>query len=139
MNTIKMFESWDGEVFGTAEACLEHERLLEQVRDAMDGLCPGDPKGATYVQHDRETLLRVKRRLWAIVVGKFGDSYPAWKTWKADDVHPCSVVGRVLYGCGGPLANGWSSLARVDFDPGREYEQPYFAAHPNEAPGEYKP
>lgn len=71
---------------------------------------------------------------------KYGDSYPKWREWHADNVHPMSMVGRVLSdGTLGPLEIAWVTLARYDFLTGREYDQPYFVRNPTEAkPAEAK-
>jgi hypothetical protein len=73
------------------------------------------------------------------VLSKYGDSYPVWKQWKADEVHPASVIGRVMSGSDGPLAKAWNRLSFYNFDLGREYNQPYFANNPSEATKEKTP
>jgi hypothetical protein len=128
-----VFVADDGTQFSDQATCAAHEALLARLKPIMARLPQSRPRGATYVQHDAETLRQVKRDLFGLVLERLGGSYPQWRDVNPDEVHPMSIVGRVLDDCGGPLAKAWSTLARYDFDTGREYEQPYFVAHPQEA------
>ena len=46
------------------------------------------------------------------------------------DVHPRSWAGRFFDDSGGPLADAWARLSRID-ERGREWQQPYYVDHPN--------
>jgi len=128
--TVKEYVARDGARFKTAAECKAHEDQMDLIEPIMARLPLTRPEGNKYVQHDRETLLAVKRDLFAVVVRYFGQSYPEWRTKDPDAVHPCSIVGRVLSDNYGPLADAWRVLANYNFDLGREYEQPYFALNP---------
>jgi hypothetical protein len=67
------------------------------------------------------------------VLKYYKKSYPMWKEFDADAVHPFSIVGRVLDDCGGPICVAWNRLGCYDFDKGRQYDQPYYVNHPNQA------
>jgi hypothetical protein len=124
----------DGTRFKDKERCEKYEAELSAVEPIIAMLPQHDLGHGTYLPCDRYLLLAVKRRLFALVLAKYGDRYPTWKTFDADELHPRSVVGRVLDDCGrGPLSDAWATLARFDFNLGREYDQPYFVSHPNEA------
>jgi hypothetical protein len=122
----------DGTHFDDQIACAAHEALLARIKAIMDRLPQSRPRGATYVQHNVDVLRKVKRELFALILERFGHTYPEWQNTDPDKVYPASIVGRVLNDAGGPLDRAWSTLARYDFDTGREYEQPYFAMNPHE-------
>lgn len=137
--TVTEYVSSDGRSFKDKEACLAHEAEYDIVQPLIKMLGPKNPRGATYVQHDVETLKEVKRRAWAAITDKFGASWPDWKNTPAEDVHPTGIVGRVLDDYHGPLANLWATFCRFDFETGREYEQCFFAMNPHKAEEEWKP
>jgi hypothetical protein len=129
--TITAYQASDGTKFFDAAQCERHEaelRLLAEIQIPNSKLGHGK-----YKQHDRVALLSIKRRLWAVILERYGDSFPEWRKWNADQVHPMSIVGRVMSDSDGPIANAWSQLSRFNFELGREYDQPYFANHPEEA------
>ena len=128
---VTEFVATDGARFKQQNHCEEYEEELKLVETIT--LPKTDLKHGTYTQWGRKILLQAKRDLFALVLEKYGDSFPEWREWEPDDVHPMSVVGRVLGDHGGPLANAWSRLACFNFDNGREYDQAYFANHPAEA------
>lgn len=138
MKSVTTYEAIDGARFDDYRDCEKHETGLAVVNAILADLPAAEPEGETYVQHDRETLLSVKRRLFELVLAKYGDSYPLWKEFDPDKVHPMSGVGRVLDDLGGPLASAWRRLSCYNFDNGREYEQPYFALNPDEATTPYE-
>ncbi len=131
MKTIESYEAIDGTKFFNRGQCERYEselRLVSEIKIPNSKLWHG-----TYKQHDRQSLLAIKRAVFALVLQKFGDSYPEWRKWDADDVHQMSIVGRVVSEGSGPITNAWNQLGRFNFDLGREYDQPYFALHPDEA------
>jgi hypothetical protein len=129
----------DGKRFRDREKCLAYEQELRAVNAIMDRLPKCDPGDGEYFQHDKETLLDARRGLWAMILDKYGESYPEWKKWHADKVHPLSGVGRVLDDFGGnPIADAWRHLARINWELYREYQQPYYAINPGQATKEVK-
>lgn len=129
--TIECYYADDGTRFFDHGQCERYEAELRSV--AHIKIPESKLSHGTYKQHDRYTLLAIKRALWPFVLQKCGDQFPQWREWNPDEVHPMSIVGRVLDDYGGPIANKWAKLARFNFDLGREYDQPYFANHPDEA------
>lgn len=130
---VTRYTARDGAVFYDPRKADEYERELDQIEPIMSRLPANEVPGGKYIQHDPATLRSIKADLFKLVVRKHGESFPEWKKWKADEVHPLSIVGRVLDDCGGPLSHAWSKLARFNFNLGREYEQPYFAMNPDKA------
>ena len=137
--TVTEYVAKDGTRFKDAILAQAYEDELTKVEPILAIIPDSKVEGGFYVQHNVAFLRTIKRRLWEVVLSKYGKSYPKWKEKDADEVSPFSMVGRVLDDCGGPIANAWGKLMRFNFDNGREYEQPYFALNPNEATKEYFP
>ena len=132
--TIKQYTSIDGHKFLDRNACQRYENELEQIQPILNELNRCDNiKANEYIQHDINDLLLIKRKIFTLVQHLYKDSFPHWLEWNGDDVHPMSIVGRVLDDNGGPIAKAWRQLSNYNFDLGREYQQPYFALHPEEA------
>lgn len=134
IKTIQQFTCSDGAKFLDKDEAEKHEAEYQLVKPILDRF----PKGpnlerGTYRQHNIETLRQLKRDLFKLVLGKVGDDFPKWKGVNPDDVRPDSVVGRVMSDYGGPIASAWCNLGVFNFTLGREYDQPYFANHPEEA------
>jgi len=127
------YEARDGKRFWDRTRCEQYEEELTLVEPIMARLPVRNIGDEEYWQHDKEELLSVKRDLWALVVMRFGESYPSWRNFSADQVYPDSIVGRVLDDFGGPIATAWNRLRRFNFDLCREYEQLYYAINPSKA------
>ena len=132
VEVIEAYKTTDGSRFFDRQFAERHDEEYHLVKPVADLLPKTDLKHGTYKQHDSANLRAIKRKVWELVLAKHKDSYPRWADWDADEVHPCSVVSRVLDG-DGPLCQLWNRLSRFNFELGREYDQPYFALHPSEA------
>ena len=134
MEATVVYEAADGRRFTTATACEDYESLLHLVWSVMCNL----PRAINlaheeYAQHNPHQLRLVKRALFAIVVEQLGGMYPAWETWDADEVNPSHIASQVKAGSNGPLGEAWSRLESYDFSTGRQYKQPFYVYHPNDA------
>lgn len=128
-----IFIAVDGTEFAYESDCKKYEEAYFEIKPIMDRIPNSNLGSGQYKQYDTSFLLQIKRDLWKLVIKQFGDSYPVWKTWNADDVHPMSIVGRILDDNGGLISRCWRKLENFNFELGREYQQPYFALHPEEA------
>lgn len=136
---ITRYITTDGTGFDDRSSAEAWEADYHAVKPIMARLRPTrDLPSGQYVQHDAKVLRKAKRDLFALVVARYGKSYSAWKSWDADDVHPDSIVGRVMSEERGPLAEAWNLLGIYDFQTGREYQQRYFTNNPDEATVEFK-
>lgn len=131
--TRTLYIANDGTEFLSEQKCREYESEKAKLDAIFKGIPQWPDKHGSFVVVPRITLLNARRELWKLVLKEYGDSWPQWKTWDADEVHPMSVVGRVLDDCGGLIAKAWSKMRSWDFEKGRIYDQPYFASHPDEA------
>lgn len=127
------YRSSDGKLWDSEEAAIKRDALCDEIAVAMMPLGNQPDLGhGKWIQHTREDLFQARRNLWEIVKDHYGRSYPKWLEANADDVHPFSVVGRVLSDCGGPLDDAWGRLRRCNFENCREYDQAYYAMNPKE-------
>lgn len=127
---ITEYVAKDGKRFRSGHAAEKHEEELDAVSLVI--LPRGSPPSGKYIQHNPITLRQAKRDLFALILAKHGQQFPEWRKFDADEVHPRSIVGRVLDDSDGPLTDAWNGLSVYDFETGREYEQPYFVDHPEE-------
>ncbi len=123
----------DGAAFSHMADAIEYEKELNMVDAIMSQLPKPKVPSGKYYQHDKNVLDRVRREIFALVVAKHGDAFPKWKTWNYKEVHPSSVVGRVLSEIRSPLSDAWWRFMCINFDLSREYQQPFFAANPGPA------
>jgi hypothetical protein len=135
---VTQYKAFDGTVFTNQKDCLDYEVEFDKVKAILQRIPSVKVQGQNYVQFDKNFLLQIKRDLFNIVLEYYGDSYPKWRKFNPDEVHPLSVVGRILDDCGGPINNAWSKLSFFNFELGRKYEQPYYALHPEEARTSYQ-
>lgn len=129
-----MYEASDGKSFDTEAECVAYETgtLLPCIR--IDALLPRRSLDAgQYYQHNHDDVVSFRRCLWRLVQAKYAIGFPHWADKCAEDIHPRSIVGRVLSDAGGPLNGLWYRLMCIDLDTAREYQQPYYANHPDEA------
>jgi hypothetical protein len=135
---VTQYESCDGQKFETEKDCINYEYWFNKVTPILDRIPSIKIEGSYYVQFDKEYLLQLKRELFYIVLEYLGKEWPEWKKFNPDEVHPMSIVGRVLDDYGGPVAEAWQKLEYFNFDLGRKYEQPYFALNPEKANNPYQ-
>lgn len=109
----------DGRRFRDEASCVTYEHELDLVEPILHRLPRNNVPPHQYVQHHPPTLRAIKRELFALVVARYGDSNPGLKQWDADQVHPCSGVGRAMSDASGPIAEAWRKLARFNFELGR--------------------
>ena len=130
------YKAEDGRIFSTMAACERHETLLRKVVPVMAPLPRIKIGTRQYYQHDPAALTAVWSDLWELVLEEHGESWPEWKKYSAEEVHPQSIVGRVLSDYNTPLYDAWYRFMCIDMDTGREYNQPYYVSHTQEAPEE---
>lgn len=129
-----IFIADDGTEFGDLNSCLKYEAESMAVNAIFKGIPEWPSKHGSFITVSRTLLLTARRALWALVLEKYGEQCPKWKEWDADEVHPRSIVGRMLDDCGrGPIEKAWSKMSAWDFEKGRIYDQPYFVEHCGEA------
>lgn len=132
--SVVVFEAADGTRFATEQECLDYEHRA-QLLDLHLGLMEDAPNVIPqdrYFQHDREN---VEKAWCGVLFETFAELGGKALLPVAKIVEPSGYVGRVVDECGSPaLKRAWHRFARINFETFREYGQPYYVAHAEEAP-----
>lgn len=134
MQTITKYRANDGTEHKTESDCLRWESDIAAATEALLPL--GDrPKltHGTYITHDIANCNQARSNLLRLMRVRHPEM--PWEKWGDDDsqYHPLGILGRYLDDYGSPFNRAWSRLRCINFDSGREYDQPYFASHEDEA------
>jgi hypothetical protein len=133
MEKVIYYRASDGKDFFHKADCEHYEKILADLAPILKIMPPCNLNCGKYRNVDKTLLQQIRYKLWMVVLKYYGESYPEWKTWNVNTINPFSIVGRVLDDCGGPINTAWHRLMCYDFDKGRQYDQPYYVNHPNEA------
>lgn len=138
METITKYKSVDGIEFSDEAACAKYE-ATKAIIDGVMALLPAKPdlpgcefeNGAGFIQHDRETFTKVRRRLLEIANAEFPHKW--FEQSMADDNANASWAARLIgEGNNRALDRAWHRIYCTDAEL-REWGQPYYAMHPNDA------
>jgi hypothetical protein len=136
MKTILKYVAYDGREFIDQTACQEYEDNCRAADLAVSRLPPrpkGDgcafENGHGYIQHDRETFLKVRRLL---LEQAKKESPHAWIDQAIADetVHPSWAHRWISECCCGQLGKAWYRILCTDSQ-FREWGQPFYAANPD--------
>jgi hypothetical protein len=143
MKQITKYAAADGAEFTSADACIAYEALVAEIAEIMRTL-PARPRddgcrfsnGHGCIQHDPAQLAVVRVALLRIGLRYVGDhpNSPKWLQQSIDDptVHP-GWAGRLMDDAAPrPLSAAWYRFMCIDGQ-GREWGQPYYADHPDQA------
>ena len=139
MQEVTKFKSIDGRLFDTPLECTSHESMLEQIKNAMSLLKPKPENdnckfanGDGYIQQNVSDVL--KAMVEVVTVADPGINKSQMQSFLSDPF-ACrnGIIGRYLSDCGNNAAwEAWSRFMCID-DLGREWGQPYYASHPEDA------
>lgn len=137
METITKYKSSDGIKFLKLDECMQHENnclIAEQIMKSL----PEAPsslafaKGSGYIQHNKDQLLEVRNAFLEFAKRYVDNKYFQQSIDMGFDAHP-SWAGRMLDNCAPRSINKhWYRFMCID-DSFREWGQPYYATHQNEA------
>lgn len=146
MYTKTKYVAKDGSEWENEEGALNRENLIDEVNKIMQELKPTPTKlnWKGYIQQNPSVVESVKRKLYNIAnrdgILKWWLDYQKTEHGNTDEslikCHP-SWFCRMLDGSHTPLDKAYSRLWCID-DNCREYNQPYYALHPEEAGDEYQ-
>lgn len=132
MRSITQYQTYDGRVFSSEASALLHEQIIDDIREVMTPLdLPDDIKkplsdGRGWYQHDLGTVIACRDGILNLCekhgVGTWHDSFKK----RGAEIHPLSIIGRILDDSGHPLGEAWNRFSRID-PQGREHQQCYFA------------
>lgn len=138
MNEITQYKADDGSIWAKSEDAAKRDAEHAKMETVMRplGARYDDPRncdyqnGDGYVQHDPDTVRRVKTALIEL-------SRPLLPTgWAERQTKPLVEIGADWFNRfiddSGPVSRAWSRLNTIDGQ-GREWGQPYYATHPHEA------
>lgn len=142
MKSLTVYEANDGSRWDTPAQASERDELLAAVEAAMQPLGKHDDgcafvNGAGYYQHTQEACDAARNGLWSLTrrplelwIANQREKYGTTE----DEVSKChpSWFLRMLDGSCPPLEKAWSRFYCMD-DQCREWGQPYYASHQNEA------
>lgn len=131
-STITKYTCSDGTSFTDKHRAEKWQEELESLAD-LPSIPAFELRNGQRVKFDKETMFAYRRLLWERVLAKYGESYPKWKTWNADEVQPLSIVGRVMDDHGCPIAKAWQRMSCWNFEHGTIHDQPYFALNFDES------
>lgn len=135
MKPITVYEADDGSRHNTMKAAREKDRLVAEVKQAMSWLADKvSLKDDEYIQHGRDECLNARRGL-VLIARRLYQSSDVFKN-DPDVIHPMSKAGRIISDTEGPLNSAWHRLMCINWSTYREYNQPYFALHPDKSTSE---
>jgi len=139
MKPIIRFKANDGAIFGSISECRRRDELIEEVDKIMSMLPPRPDddgckfsNGRGYIQHDKSAFMAARHALLELA-NKHRPHNIFRQAMKDMAVHS-SWPSRII--CDDdfltPLCHAWTRFACTD-SKFREWGQPYFADHPDEA------
>ena len=139
MKAITKYQAADGAEFATESKCAAYEALCSEVAQVVAALptLPEDDgcdfvNGHGYIQHDADTFRRAREALLKIAQRECPHHWIDDSLAKGDEVH-ASWAGRIIGDSSRPLYSAWNRIACTDKQ-FREWGQPYYAEHPEQAP-----
>lgn len=126
MKTITKYVATDGSEWTSMTDCGKRDLLDMKVKTLEKELGPSVGRGRRKI--DVAAYARVKADTVAIC----RDEFPREPVFKHEpsEIHPMSYAGRFLSEVGGPLNRLWWRFSCVNGE--WEYEQPFFALHPEQ-------
>lgn len=144
MRPVTMYEADDGTLYRTEAAAVAQDTIIAMVAVIMRPLGPFRAlEGGEHVQHDPRKVQWVRTELlWYA-----GRAHPANARQEFDAViqrlrtepeytAANSMVDRWIGDRGGPVYTAWFRLCCIAAD-GKEYRQPYYTTHQDEAAAEW--
>jgi len=141
MKIITKYRADDGTEFNSEAEAVNHDALCLEIKEVISDL-PKRPSngykfenGEGFIQHQPHVFWGVRDAL--IAIGKRYINY-GWldKTLKDRDIHPSWVLRLFDEQCPA-LSRAWYRIMCTDKKL-REWGQPYFADHPDEASGKFE-
>jgi len=139
METITKYKAFDGREFIDADECAKYEAVSERIINTVAQLgeqpelpgC-GFANGDGYLQHEEETFMRVRNGLCEIAYEISPHRWFKETIEKGLEAHE-SWAGRIISEIGNrSLDKAWHRIACTDSQ-FREWGQPYYASHPEQA------
>jgi hypothetical protein len=133
MRPMTIYVADDGSRWDDAEKAQQRDMLHAACQEILLMMPPRPGTVDGYIQHDRETVMRVKLRTLQLAQRELDPcNRTAWfKDLDKVSMSAGGLMARIISEAGGPLNKVWWRLNCIDAHM-REWEQPYFALHPSE-------
>ena len=132
MKEISRYEANDGTVFSEKNECTKHEHMIADINNLLLDL-PKRPKddsckfanGHGYIQHEKKNFLDFEKKFYKM----------ACEYHKELNKYPMNSYGfwRFLDDTGSPFYRAGQRILCTNKNTYREYGQPFFAGHPDQA------
>lgn len=137
MKPVTKYQADDGKVFDTEQEAVKHDAKAVSIKGLAKLLKPipendgcSFANGDGYVQQDALKVQEYKRGI--MLLGACHHAKMAEWAKNPIEVHPQSIVGRILSDCDDLLYRAWHRVMCMDSQ-FREWGQPYYANHPEDA------
>lgn len=135
MKTITIYQANDGSRFDEKNEAIKYEELCDKC-DEINSRIPTISRNLEYNEYIQQNT-KVVKQAFCDFMDVIAEAIPDWKEWaiqtKNGERH-ISHIGRVLSDynikC---LHTLYFRFECISFDNGREYQQPYFVKHQDEA------
>lgn len=129
MKPVTLYEAPDGSRFSTMTACLDYEKLCETVDSIMAPFGKVRPSNmGAWVQHSPAAVRDAANEIVKLAVARFAP------TRAGEEWHPHGIIQRFVDDSSSQcLKSAFYRINCTDLTTGREYDQPYYRTHPNEA------
>lgn len=130
MKIIQQYQSEDGKIFNNEQECEKYEVILAKVNKILSDMPCGEKidrftNGRGYIQHSADVVQSLKESIVELANEYFNpkDNYKYFNYYlsRCIDDSNMKCLSKMSY-----------KIMCIDED-NREWGQPYFAAHPNEA------
>lgn len=140
MEEIIKYKSNDGTIFDRKEDCVNYESICEKVKDIEDSYLPKPSRkieNNEYYEHSMLNVYKAKTKFYNLCseVFKLTNNITFSKIFdeiSCGNRHP-SHGDRILSDFGYTVLSNFSYRLRCIGYGGKEYQQPYFVTHENEA------
>lgn len=130
MQVITKIQAVDGKLFDTEADCIKHEKIIDEIKDAMSTLNPiptdcDFSNGGGFIQQDISVVSKAMVRIVEIAGIEKKPKF-------TNDPFSCrfGVIGRCIDDGGNPdIWRAWSRFMNID-NLVREWGQSYFARNP---------
>jgi hypothetical protein len=131
MRSITVYESSDGSRWDIPGDAIARDTLIREVAAALAPLGPDLRHRRGYKQHRIEDVRRVRAALLEFLpISVKSRITPDIDPMDVDPMFACRIHDGTQ---GEPIVRAWSRIAFID-NLGREWEQPYYGRHPDQAP-----
>lgn len=126
MQLITKYKATDGTEWHSAHECERRDALDAEVRALENRLGPNVYRGRKRID---PTVVAEVKKATVLLCRRVFPNEPVFQN-DPDAIHPWSFAGRLIDETGGPIRRIWYRFGCMNGE--WEYEQPFYALHPEE-------